>query len=197
MEAAAVFRQAGYDADTVWDEALVGTDDATIASRVRSEHRILVTSDLNFGNIRAYPPEDHPGLIALRLTQQGKANAVKERMRNVSCPTTRKMWRFRSRAPSWREKQPSASSSFGLSSPVKPPRRVRELIPVFCSVAPQHALLARPAVPRSFHCIDRRFHRNMRDLLQAAPRIVVWRPDRSTSESGARRSGPGTVGLGQ
>jgi predicted nuclease of predicted toxin-antitoxin system len=75
-EAATVFRQAGYDADTVWDEALAGADDATVVGKVRREHRILVTLDLDFANIRSYPPEAQPGLIVLRLTQQDKANAV-------------------------------------------------------------------------------------------------------------------------
>lgn len=76
VEAAAVFRDAGHDAETVWDQELAGKDDATIASRVRGEQRILVTADLDFANIRAYPPEDHPGLIVLRLKRQDKANAV-------------------------------------------------------------------------------------------------------------------------
>ncbi|MBL8291485.1 MAG: DUF5615 family PIN-like protein [Bryobacterales bacterium] len=76
VEAAAVFRDAGYDAETVWDEELAGKDDAAIASKVRTEQRILVTADLDFANIRAYPPEDHPGLIVLRLKQQDKVNAI-------------------------------------------------------------------------------------------------------------------------
>jgi predicted nuclease of predicted toxin-antitoxin system len=48
VEAAAVLRDAGFDAETVWDEALAGSEDATIADRVRTEGRILVTADLDF-----------------------------------------------------------------------------------------------------------------------------------------------------
>lgn len=76
VEAATALRDAGHDAETVWDEGLAGADDTTIASRSRSEVRILVTADLDFANIRAYPPEDYPGLIVLRLRQQDKANAT-------------------------------------------------------------------------------------------------------------------------
>ncbi|MBL8233861.1 MAG: DUF5615 family PIN-like protein [Bryobacterales bacterium] len=76
IEAAAVFRDAGFEADTIWDENLGGAEDATIASRVRSDHRVLVTADLDFANIRAYAPGDHAGLIVLRLKQQDKANVV-------------------------------------------------------------------------------------------------------------------------
>jgi predicted nuclease of predicted toxin-antitoxin system len=76
VETAEVLRDAGFDAATVWDEALAGSDDITIASRVRSEDRILVTLDLDFANIRAYPPEEHPGFIVLRLRRQDKENAV-------------------------------------------------------------------------------------------------------------------------
>lgn len=80
-EAAGVLRDAGFDAETVWDEALAGSDDNTVAGRTRSEGRILVTMDLDFANIRAYPPQDYPGLIVLRLRSQDKANVVAVMMR--------------------------------------------------------------------------------------------------------------------
>ncbi|MDX1981419.1 MAG: DUF5615 family PIN-like protein [Bryobacteraceae bacterium] len=66
----------GSTQKTVWDEDLAGADDTTIAVRARSEGRILVTLDLDFANIRAYPPEEQSGLIVLRLRQQNKANAL-------------------------------------------------------------------------------------------------------------------------
>jgi predicted nuclease of predicted toxin-antitoxin system len=55
-EAAGILRGAGFDADTVEDEDLSRADDDTVAGRSRSEDRILVTLDLDFANIRAYPP---------------------------------------------------------------------------------------------------------------------------------------------
>lgn len=71
-EAAATLRDAGFDADSVWDEGLSGFDDRAIADRVRSEGRILLTLDLDFANIQAYPPSEHPGIIVLRLESQDK-----------------------------------------------------------------------------------------------------------------------------
>lgn len=75
-EAAKVLRQAGFEAETVWDESLAGADDASISSAVRSEARIRITLDLDFSNIRNYPPDQHPGLIALRLKHQDKSNTI-------------------------------------------------------------------------------------------------------------------------
>jgi predicted nuclease of predicted toxin-antitoxin system len=75
-EAAGTLRECGLDADTVWDENLVGSDDEGIAARVRGEGRILLTLDLDFANIRAYPPDKYAGIIVLRLKNQDKASVV-------------------------------------------------------------------------------------------------------------------------
>lgn len=69
-EAAEILQGAGFVADTVGDENLSGTDDETLASTSRSEGRILVTLDLDFANIRAYPPGEHAGIIVLRVKHQ-------------------------------------------------------------------------------------------------------------------------------
>jgi len=75
-EAAATLRASGFDAETVWDENLSGSDDQMIATRARNEGRILVTLDLDFANIQAYAPHEHPGIIVLRLKRQDKATVV-------------------------------------------------------------------------------------------------------------------------
>lgn len=76
IEAANVLRESGFEAETIWDESLSGSDDQTLASRARTEGRILLTLDLDFANIRAYPPHEHPGIIVLRLKQQDKTSVV-------------------------------------------------------------------------------------------------------------------------
>ncbi len=68
-EAAAVLRESGFDAETVWDESLSGSAADVIVARTRSEGRILVTLDLDFANIRSYAPREHPGIIVLMLKQ--------------------------------------------------------------------------------------------------------------------------------
>lgn len=75
-EAAGILRGAGFVADTVGDENLAGANDETVASMSRSEGRILVTLDLDFANIRAYPPGEHAGIGVLRVKHQDKPTVL-------------------------------------------------------------------------------------------------------------------------
>ena len=75
-EAAQILRDSGFVADTVADEDLSGSDDEVVATRSRSEDRVLVTLDLDFANIRAYPPGEHSGIIVLRVKRQDKATVL-------------------------------------------------------------------------------------------------------------------------
>lgn len=76
LEAALILREAGFPCETVWDEALSGAADQTIAARIQKEGRILVTLDLDFSNIQAYPPNQYIGIIVLRPKTQDKATVV-------------------------------------------------------------------------------------------------------------------------
>jgi predicted nuclease of predicted toxin-antitoxin system len=69
-ECGVLLRREGFGADTVAEESLAGADDAVIAERVQAEGRVLITLDLGFANIRAYPPSGHSGIIVLRLKRQ-------------------------------------------------------------------------------------------------------------------------------
>ncbi len=82
IEAATTLSEAGFDAETVRDEALSGAADEILADHARSEARVLVTLDLDFANIQAYPPDRHAGIIVLRLNRQDKA-AVLALLRRV------------------------------------------------------------------------------------------------------------------
>jgi len=64
---------AGHDALTVPDERLRGAKDAKLADVCVQEHRTLITLDLDFADIRAYPPEKSDGIIVLRLHSQHRA----------------------------------------------------------------------------------------------------------------------------
>lgn len=76
-EVANLLISAGHDAETVFDEGLVGAADQKIIGICTSENRALVTLDLDFSNVRAYPPKDHSGLILLRLRRQDKHHVMK------------------------------------------------------------------------------------------------------------------------
>ncbi len=71
-EVAELLQQAGHDALTVLDQQLGGESDSEIGTICQQEGRIIVTLDLDFADIRAYPPRDFAGLIVLRLKQQDK-----------------------------------------------------------------------------------------------------------------------------
>jgi predicted nuclease of predicted toxin-antitoxin system len=59
--------EAGYDTHTVYQEQVQGLPDAGIAKSCREESRILITLDLDFSDIHAYPPHESPGFVVLRL----------------------------------------------------------------------------------------------------------------------------------
>ena len=71
-ECAEILRDGGFEADTVADERLTGAEDSAIAVRSRAEGRVLITLDLDFANIRAYPPAEYAGIVVLRPRRQDK-----------------------------------------------------------------------------------------------------------------------------
>jgi predicted nuclease of predicted toxin-antitoxin system len=75
-EVADLLREAGHDAITVGAEGLSGRSDGTIAARIRREGRGLLALDTGFSDIRAYPPEQHAGLVVLRLNRQDKPHVL-------------------------------------------------------------------------------------------------------------------------
>jgi predicted nuclease of predicted toxin-antitoxin system len=63
-------RMAGYDAASVLGEGMSGSADPDVLSKCQTEGRVLVTLDLDFSDIRAYPPDQHIGIIVLRPSSQ-------------------------------------------------------------------------------------------------------------------------------
>jgi len=66
-----------YDAKTVNDQQLQGTKDSILIDVCRSEHRVLITLDTDFSDIRAYPPQEFTGIIVLRVRSQAKNHIIK------------------------------------------------------------------------------------------------------------------------
>ena len=69
-------RTQGHDALTIWDQSLQGSPDPSVAEVCKREDRVFVTLDLDFADIRAYPPEQYPGLIVLRVANQSRAHVL-------------------------------------------------------------------------------------------------------------------------
>lgn len=72
VEACDILRSAGFDSVTVGDQLLSGSPDSNLAAICRDEGRIIMTLDLDFADIRNYPPADYPGIIVLRTQRQDK-----------------------------------------------------------------------------------------------------------------------------
>ena len=58
-EYASILRGAGFEADAVSDEKLLGASDSVLFERRRTEDRVLMTLDLEFADVQAYPPKSH------------------------------------------------------------------------------------------------------------------------------------------
>ena len=72
VEVAHLFVEAGHSASTAIDQGLGGASDQAIAEKCAADKLVLVTLDLGFADIGAYPPSNYAGLIVLRLKQQDK-----------------------------------------------------------------------------------------------------------------------------
>lgn len=73
---------AGNAAETILDENLGGADDTRIAAVCLKEDRILITLDLDFADIRSYPPQAFPGFVVMRPGKQDKLHLI-ELLRSV------------------------------------------------------------------------------------------------------------------
>ena len=66
-----IFAQYGHHAATVAEEGLAGTKDEPLFEQVKTEGRLFVTLDLDFSDIRVFPPNTHPGIIVIRPSSKG------------------------------------------------------------------------------------------------------------------------------
>jgi len=66
----------GHDAVSVGEQGLGGADDPQLFRVCQDEGRVLVTLDVDFANVHAYPPASTPGLIVLRLARQDRPHVL-------------------------------------------------------------------------------------------------------------------------
>jgi predicted nuclease of predicted toxin-antitoxin system len=62
----------GHDALSVRDQQMRGVEDVRLGEVRRAEGRVLITFDLDFSDIRKFPPQEHPRLIVFRLADQSR-----------------------------------------------------------------------------------------------------------------------------
>jgi len=75
-DAHTLLADAGHDAHSVTEEALGGGSDHSVIEACLNENRVLVTLDLDFADIRLYPPSSHHGIWVLRPMTQSVENIV-------------------------------------------------------------------------------------------------------------------------
>jgi predicted nuclease of predicted toxin-antitoxin system len=61
-----LLHQAGYVVDRVTDQGLTGAQDPVVWQHVVTAGRFFLTLDLDFADVRRFPPGSHPGLLLLR-----------------------------------------------------------------------------------------------------------------------------------
>ena len=64
------------------DEKLTGKDDKTVWEAAQDENRFFITQDLDFSDLRNFPPGTHSGLLLLRFRFPGR-KAIKKRVEKV------------------------------------------------------------------------------------------------------------------
>jgi predicted nuclease of predicted toxin-antitoxin system len=69
-------RNRGHDVETAVSEGLAGAIDQDLLAACMAEDRILITLDLDFADIRAYPPGSHRGVWVLRPADQAFASVL-------------------------------------------------------------------------------------------------------------------------
>lgn len=96
IEVAELLQKEGYKCKTVQEQSLKGSTDSRIISVCRSEERVIVTLDMDFSDIRSYPPEQYSGIVVLRLERQDKLHVL-EAVRQfiqilASEPLAQRLW---------------------------------------------------------------------------------------------------------
>lgn len=75
-EVVKLLADAGHDGISVLSQKMSGKPDGKVASVCAAESRALITLDLDFADIRIYPPASYPGIIVLRPRQQDKHSVL-------------------------------------------------------------------------------------------------------------------------
>jgi predicted nuclease of predicted toxin-antitoxin system len=63
-------RSLGHNILTVQETGLAGTSDENVLRFAIEHERILITIDMDFSNIRRFPPKSHTGIIVLKIRPQ-------------------------------------------------------------------------------------------------------------------------------
>ena len=71
-----LLREAGHDTLTVLDQKMGGKADNEIIQICSQEQRALITLDMDFADIKTYPPSNYPGIFVFRIKQQSRSKVL-------------------------------------------------------------------------------------------------------------------------
>ena len=77
LEIKDLLAQHRHEPVTVAEQGMAGSIDPDVAQVCRKEGRALLTLDLDFSDIRAYPPEDYHGIVVFRAAIQSISTLVR------------------------------------------------------------------------------------------------------------------------
>ena len=72
----ALFAQHGHEVEHVKDIGFGAAPDREIADRARTDGAVLVTRDLDFADVRRFPPQTAPGFLVLRIPDDWTAPRI-------------------------------------------------------------------------------------------------------------------------
>ena len=61
----------GHNVSTAFEEGLLGKVDVDVSAAAKGEDRMVFTLDLDFADLRKFPPGSHPGIILFRPRSMG------------------------------------------------------------------------------------------------------------------------------
>lgn len=64
--------KSGYDVETVNQEGLSGASDSDVWQAAQREERFLITTDLDFSDVRRFKPGTHHGILLMRVSKEGQ-----------------------------------------------------------------------------------------------------------------------------
>src|SRR3954471_9010048 len=73
----------GHDVATAADEGLLAQPDTAVAAACRAESRMLLTLDIEFADLRLYPPGSHAGMVVFRPRSFGPLAVNRELQASV------------------------------------------------------------------------------------------------------------------
>lgn len=103
-------RKLGCDVATAESEGLAGARDPQLLAACIAEQRVLVTLDLDFADMRAYPPGSHPGIWVLRPPEQSVGTVLALALSGIRLaplePVSGRLWVIDSHRVRIRERPP-------------------------------------------------------------------------------------------